>query len=346
MKRRGDLRQNLPCDLLAAMTVSALVTAAIGPTALASDAVAIPVDQAADVALLTELGERFSLARSKHFTLAYDADEKVAEQGLEWMEYTYRRVLHFCGTYELSVKPLLRRLEVVCSKDPERVGGPPVQSGFYDAASGRSYFAVSSRQGAQAALIEEMERLTVQHEVAHQLIDVLCPSLSANMPRWLSEGLACAFEVPPQIGIDGYRGLNEWRAKDAVSQFGSSNRDRNRRLTDVFTVAWDPKPGGAVTQQEFYSGAWSIVFYLQNERPESFKTYLHRLAESPQQPTHTEQVDIRLRTIGPLDLTLNRDVVGQLIRALHPTEKHHQPAINHLEPQPLTVPEPLSKDRP
>ncbi len=93
--------------------------------------------------------------------------------------------------------------------------------GVYDVSSKRTYLDFSWRErvpgfplcGAIVEAILEGEQLTVRHETAHQLVGHLCPTLSANMPNWLAEGLACAFELDRSAGVQAYRLVNKRRAK-------------------------------------------------------------------------------------------------------------------------------------
>ena len=364
MSNGADLREIEPCRWRTAVAASVLVTVAIGPAGLASDAVTIPVDQAAETRLLLELGDGSSLVRSAHFVLAHDVRAKAARRYLEWQEKTYERIVHFCKTYGLTTSPLRRRLEVVCSKDwsryrhlaDPRVRQVTVHSGYYDPASRRCYFGAASgdlRERVGAPLVEEMERLTVQHETAHQVIDAICPSLSANMPPWLSEGLACAFEVGPEGGTDGYRSLNQRRAGDALTRFDSGQghlaagdssgppeestrrHDSQQRLIDVITTRWEPKTCTTLTQPELYAAAWSVVFHLQTGRSEEFRTYLQRLTGEPHKPTHLEQVKLFAGVIGPIDSAMTERVVDRLLQALKRTKgPAERPSIDSASPPP------------
>lgn len=337
--------------------VSLLVTLAIGAASSVAEVPPVAVDEAAEGALPAVLGDNFSSVRSDHFVLAHDADQATAARVLAWLEDTYDQVVHFRYRYALPISPLQRHLEVVCSRnwsaykhlDNPRLGQVTVYSGYYDEARGRCYFGLSPSdlRRRSASLADELERLTVQHEVAHQLIDGLCPSLGANMPPWLSEGLACAFEVAPEAGVDAYRSANRWRARDATDQLGvvrtrsasgqpnvarldpDSKNDSRTSFTDVVTMAWDVQPGGTWTPAQRYGMAWAVVFYLQTERAAAFKTYLHRLTRQSNRLTHAEQVRVFRDVFGPVDGTMDRAIHDVLRRVLDGTGDCNEPASDN-----------------
>ncbi len=202
------------------------------------------------------------------------------------METTFDRVVQFGRAHGLKSEKPRRRLPVVCVAYPaelRRLGVEidPSWSGLYDASSERAYFDLSLRksvtnpQSRRGRAVLEAERITVQHETAHHVIDHLWPSLSRRMPEWLAEGVACSFEVVSDGETDGYRGLNGYRARDLVNMV--------ERGVDAGSMLFPDRrcgPGGAAATRwtgDGYAAAWSIVFYLQRVRADAFGEMLRAL---------------------------------------------------------------------
>ncbi len=316
------------------------------PTRAEAPPAAIPVDHVAETALLAECGTGCLLTRSAHFVVASGDDLPNIRTHLQWMEQTFRRVERFLSFHDLPVRPLRSRLEVVqvgdWTKLARRLARPSspgdIYSGFFDPTSGRSYFGTvprGRRPGAALTIIAELERVTIQHETAHQAMHALSPTFVRNLPDWLSEGLACAFEVATKQGDDGYRSLNRWRAQDAIAAFAPTGNTPTDQppLTNTKPAPTSGLPNRSsivsrivgerhrdddcqLTLSERYAGAWAILFFLQNERPDQFKTYLHRLAEQDTPPSSAWQVDAFLTAFGGREKLLSNHVIERAKAAL------------------------------
>lgn len=296
---------------------------------------------------MDRLGGGFSVSRSDHFVLFHDIELDGAREFLRRMEATYDRVRHFCHTYGLHAKPLSRRLEAACVTEAglfekRRLPKTAFAAGVYDPVTRRSYFDFSWRRvsgrgtwlcGNVVAGIKEGERITVQHETAHQVLDHFCPVLSANMPAWLSEGLGCAFEPDPDAGVEAYRLLNARRAEDFLRPARASAAAPGDgetphpptgdavNMTDMLMRGTPPPRsapgdlGDMIRLGRWYGASWAGVFYFQRRQPDAFKRLLHAL--SAPAPFGRDDVSrVVRRALGPFDDGLEQRVVRHVQAAL------------------------------
>lgn len=156
--------------------------------------------------------------------------------------------------------------------------------------------------------VEQVNRLTVQHEVAHQvLFNVGVHVLGAQNPGWVVEGMATLFETPPSRSGAGAGATNQMRLGDFRSCL-SDGDPRVRLEPEDLQVAFDSGKFlhlsdliGDVTLfsrrddpnlVHYYSQAWSLVFYLQRAKREKFAEYLRLLAGRQPGETHTSQREL------------------------------------------------------
>ncbi len=241
--------------------VTVCVTLAIGPIGSAQESGHPTIDAGVLRNLDSELGETFRVVNSAHFELFYDIEEPAARRRLEWMEGTYERFKGFCTRFGLAVTNPDQRFQAVCfgrwSEFEKLVAGTrtTIYAGFYDTHHRRTYFGISSDQdGVDENLGNELDRMAVQHETAHQLLDALHPR-SRGWPDWLVEGIACQFEgVSSDADGDAFK--NIWRARDAAGV--------------------DPAAEGAsLSEAQRYALAWSVVHRLDSQHDDVLREILH-----------------------------------------------------------------------
>ncbi len=148
------------------------------------------------------------------------------------------------------------------------------------------------------AIVERINRLVIQHEVAHQvLFNLGVHSREAENPGWLVEGLACQFEVPQRAHHAGLGAVNETRLAEFRQAFGLAEGDppppagqrraafETRRflpLTDLIGDAHALASGrGGEHLSLRYAQAWSLVLYLHRMKREAFAGYVNAVASRP-----------------------------------------------------------------
>jgi len=142
------------------------------------------------------------------------------------------------------------------------------------------------------ALTKKFNRLVIQHEAAHQMLfNIGVHVRGADNPLWLTEGMACQFEVPQAGSTRPMRRINHLRLADFRDALGASPDVKSiseevyeealasRRLVPLVDLITDDE---LFTGQERdvvfrYAQAWALVYYLHHRNREEFVTYLRRL---------------------------------------------------------------------
>lgn len=119
---------------------------------------------------------------------------------------------------------------------------------------------------------------TVIHEATHQIaFNCGLQTRYADIPLWLSEGIAIYFETPDLQNAKGWRGIgNVHRARlvDFRRSLGTRPKDSLSTLLSADARFRDPKL--ALTA---YAESWALVHFLLKRYPEQFKAYLRLQAE-------------------------------------------------------------------
>ncbi len=117
---------------------------------------------------------------------------------------------------------------------------------------------------------------TIIHEATHQIAyNCGLHNRYADIPRWLSEGLAVYFETPDLRSKQGWRnigGVNRHR----LERFRRMSRqpDSLKRLIVDDECFRDPK-----TALDAYAETWAFTYFLINRRLKDYVKYLQELAE-------------------------------------------------------------------
>ena len=123
----------------------------------------------------------------------------------------------------------------------------------------------------------DLNLTTTIHECVHQLsYNLGVQSLSADNPKWLSEGLATYFETVGyrDVGPSGNRNPQRFKSYREAQQGG-----RLIRLRDLLTrdELFDVSKSAATTA---YGQSWALVHFLLDTHAEQFFSYLHRVART------------------------------------------------------------------
>lgn len=175
-------------------------------------------------------------------------------------------------------------------------------------------------QSQRDAEVERLNRLTVQHEVAHQVLyNAGVHTMGARNPGWLVEGLACLFEADQDHESDTARSINSLRLRDLKHALGvgpSSRRQstdellvdafRQRRLLPLVELVQDAELFTRRDQPHlanYYAQAWSLVHFLHQHHTQAFADYIRlvsrrRLGEETSAPRELRDFE---STFGRLD---------------------------------------------
>jgi hypothetical protein len=132
---------------------------------------------------------------------------------------------------------------------------------------------------------------TIVHEATHQIaFNCGFQQRYADIPLWVSEGVAVYFETPDLSNSKGWRGI------------GGVNRDRllqfrhylAKRPSDSLAtlISNSQRFRNAATAPDAYAEAWALNYYLLRRRSEEYIAFLKDLAE--RQPLRNETEEERL----------------------------------------------------
>jgi hypothetical protein len=121
---------------------------------------------------------------------------------------------------------------------------------------------------------------TIVHEATHQLaFNSGLQTRYADVPFWVSEGLAIYFETPDLTANKG------WKAIGRVNQYNLANfrRAQRTRSPDALEslLVDDKRFRDARTAAEAYGEAWAFNYYLLRRHSDVYVKYLQALAKQP-----------------------------------------------------------------
>ncbi len=179
-------------------------------------------------------------------------------------------------------------------------------------------------------VIETINQLVVQHEVAHQVFyNIGVHQRRADDPTWLVEGLACLMETPPDRNGAGFGTVNQYRLlnfREALAgpagprrantnQFSEACRTGRlvplRRLIaddDLFAIE-------GATVENAYAQAWSLVHFLQRRHREEFGVYLLVLARRPTDRAYSGEQEVMIfeEVFGAIDETFEKQWLDYIL---------------------------------
>lgn len=118
---------------------------------------------------------------------------------------------------------------------------------------------------------------TIVHEATHQIaFNCGLHTRYADVPLWLSEGLAIYFETPDLSSDRGWRGIGQvGRRRLATYRSNLAGRapDRLAQLVSSDRLFRDTRAAPAA-----YADAWALTFYLLRARQDEYLAYVKHLA--------------------------------------------------------------------
>jgi hypothetical protein len=121
---------------------------------------------------------------------------------------------------------------------------------------------------------------TVVHEATHQIaFNCGLHTRYADVPLWLSEGLAIYFETPDLSNNRGWHGIGRVNRTRLATFRRSAGARGPGRLEQL--IASDRLFRDTQTGPEAYAEAWVLTHYLLRTREEEYVSYLQALAEKP-----------------------------------------------------------------
>ncbi|MCA9217034.1 MAG: DUF1570 domain-containing protein [Planctomycetales bacterium] len=174
-----------------------------------------------------------------------------------------------------------------------------------DQARGNSRALGTPRKINQALLANpEAERTvaTVIHEATHQLVfNSGMQQRFADIPVWLSEGLAIYFETPD---LGRSRGWATIGAKNQVRLGQMKRYTQNRPAHSLKSLIVDnARFRDTRTAETAYAEAWSLCYFLRKQSPKQFDQYMRLLQKKPTavEDSPHQRLDEFEATFGSLD---------------------------------------------
>lgn len=280
--------------------------------------------EALEERLLEHFGDGFQVHHTAHYLVCYNTSKAYAQ----WCGALYERLYAAFQTYwkrwglELHEpeQPLValvfrdRASYAGYARDElgEATGAIP---GYYSLRTNRvtmydltraEQFA-AQQPGSDAARINqilmrpEAERMvaTIIHEATHQLsFNCGMHQRYADIPLWVSEGLAVYFETPDLTSRRGWRGIgavNQARLAQFRQYLG--NRPANSLRT---LLASDERFRQTRLADDAYAEAWALNHFLLQRHAEAYAGYLRLLADKTPlvYDTPQERVELLERELG------------------------------------------------
>ncbi|MCG8584331.1 MAG: DUF1570 domain-containing protein [Pirellulales bacterium] len=253
--------------------------------------------------LRKELGAAFEIHRTANYVICHNTSRAYAAWCGALLERLHSAFLNFWKHkgVELSESPF--PLVAIVLKDREsylkyakaRLGASAgLVSGFYNLQSNRviMYDLTGGAAGLRATraqinrLLSRPESATnvatVVHEATHQIaFNCGMHARTADIPLWVTEGMAVFFETPDLKSPRGWRTIGKTNGPRLV-QYRSDANKRGADSLDLLT-ATDDRFRSADTARSAYAEAWALTHFLINSRPKQYVAYLKQLQKKEPQ---------------------------------------------------------------
>ena len=253
--------------------------------------------------LLKELPEGFRVYDTAHYVICYNTSPAYAQWCGSLLERLYAAFNNYWEKRGFTIDPPAGPLPAFVfdhkgsfSRYSRKELGEATSAiiGYYSLATNRVTMydltgadaLNSTGRGTSAEQINrilsrpEAERTvaTIIHEATHQLaFNCGLQTRYADIPLWLSEGVAIYFETPDLQSSKGWRGIgNVHRAR--LMDF---RRSLNGRAKDSLTTLLSADTRFRETQSApiAYAESWTLVHFLLKKYPRQFQSYMRLLSQ-------------------------------------------------------------------
>lgn len=221
---------------------------------------------------------RLEFVTSPRYLVMGDTPSSFLAQALKLCDALARDFLDHFEKKGLPVQPPGERLTVIVLSGPDAYaayqGLEPgrADGGHYERGTNRLVMFDNRSRGGASAGLARANTIALMHESTHQLAyNTGLLDRGADVPGWLSEGLAMYGEV---------------RSPDGRNKVGAVNRERVLTLVDARSAGMGPSLAellqgddtldAPATEQAAYALSWLLVYHLLQtpERVESLRGYL------------------------------------------------------------------------
>lgn len=257
--------------------------------------------------LLAELPSDFEVHTTKHYLIAYNTSKSYAQWCGALFERLYNAFTNYwtrqgfeLRTPEFPLVAIVFADQASYARFAQAELGDAASSiiGYYSLATNRmtmydltgieSLRAAGDRRGSPAQINLMLSRpdaertvATVIHEATHQIAyNCGLQTRYADIPLWISEGIAVYFETPDLSSPRGWRNfgaINQSRLAAFADYAERRSPDSLRRL-----VMDDTRFRDTSKALDAYAEAWALNYFLIHQRPKQYRAYLQLLAEKKQ----------------------------------------------------------------
>jgi hypothetical protein len=268
--------------------------------------------------LLSELPTGFQAHHTAHYTICYNTSQDYAVWCGGLFERLYRAFTNFWSRRGFELHEPEFPLPVIIFADArpyaafarDELGGAATSIvAYYSLRTNRvtmhDLTGVESVRAARGASGRDLDIsgllaqaaaeplvATIVHEATHQIaFNCGLHTRYADVPLWLSEGLAIYFETPDLSSSTGWQGIGRVNYRRLATYRDNLGRRNNARLEQL--VASDRLFRNTETGPEAYADAWALTYYLIRTRQEDYVAYLKMLSEKPRLVWDDEAMRIR-----------------------------------------------------
>jgi hypothetical protein len=285
---------------------------------------------ALEARLKEELPEGFRLHQTRHYTVCYWTDREYAQ----WVGTLYERLFAGFNNYwknrGFDPQPAKRPLIVLVFANRaqfERFARTDMKAeptgiiGYYHVLNNwvvmydlmaDGQFGNRDRGLSQALSHPNAVPMvaTIVHEATHQLMyNNGMQQRLADIPLWVSEGLAVYFEAPDLSSKQGWKGIG----KINVLRFHRAKQYLNQRPADsLATLIQDDKRfRDGTTTLDAYAEAWALNYFLLKKYAKQYQAYLQELSKKTPlvQQTGEQRIALLEEKLGKSLAEIDREFV-------------------------------------
>jgi hypothetical protein len=263
--------------------------------------------------MLAELPKGFDVHHTAHYLICYNTTREYAQWCGSLFERLYRAFANYWTHRGFELKepqfPLVAivfadRASYIRFAQAELGEAAEAIIGYYSLQTNRmtmyDLMGVESpgraRRGASAQIKQFLTKpgaeqivATVVHEATHQIAyNCGLQARFSDCPLWFSEGIALYFETPDLKNAKGWGKIGE-RNWPRLERFRSYVE--KRPAESLATLLSDDKRFRDTSRSlDAYAEAWSLTYFLINQRPKQYIEYLQRLSQKKPMVWDTPEV--------------------------------------------------------
>lgn len=292
-------------------------------------------DAALERRLVQELPPDFKILQTRHYTFCYWTEQDYAQ----WVSVLYERLYAGFNNYwdnrGFETQEAEHPLIVLIFKDRpqyerfarvEMKAEPTGIIGYYHVLHNWVVMYDLTADGQFAAANRSLNQVlshpnaipmvaTIVHEATHQLMfNNGMQQRLADIPLWVSEGLAVYFEAPDLSNAKGWKGIG----KINILRYQRAKQYLRQRPADSLqTLLQDDKrfrdPSGNL---DAYAEAWALNFFLLKKYRKQYQSYLQSLSErKPLNNASAEQrIELFVTELGKPLAEIDREFVEFLYK--------------------------------